>query len=233
LADGAAGTVVAVQIEHGQDPATATVVKDQIFAGVSATPVDDVPITLTEYSVDPLNAAVGVNVATFVDALYAVDPATVPAADVTANTTDDAAIAWLNVADTAEDVATPVAPDAGTVAVTVGDTKLAVVNDHATAGEIAPPAADVPVKLTEYVVDAANDAVGVNVDVFVEELYVVTPATEPAADVTAKFTDAGAIATLNVADNGADVTTPAAPDAGTVDVTVGGTTAEGVNNTST
>ena len=85
-------------------------------------------MTLTEYTVELLSAALGVNVATFVVPLYAVVPATAPDDDVTAIATEVASIAWLKVAETTEDVATFVAPAAGTDEVTDGGTTPAVVN---------------------------------------------------------------------------------------------------------
>ena len=70
--------------------------------------------------VDAANAADGVNVAVFVDALYAVVPGTAVAPAANEKPTVPACTASENVAVGATEVATPVAPAAGVDAVTVG-----------------------------------------------------------------------------------------------------------------
>ena len=77
-----------------------------------------------------------------------------------------------------------------------------------------------------YVLEDASAAVGVNVAVFVGESYVTVPATEPSpAFVTVKLElviVVGSIARENVALIGAVTDTPVAPEAGDVELTVGG-----------
>ena len=70
--------------------------------------------------VEAASAVVGVNVAVFVAALYAVAPGTAVAPAANAKPTVPACTASENVAVGATDVATAVAPAAGVVAVTVG-----------------------------------------------------------------------------------------------------------------
>jgi hypothetical protein len=64
-------------------------------------------------------------------------PETAPDAEAKPKVTDVLTIAWLNVADSAAVVVTPVAPAVGEVAVIVGAATSAVVNDHVFAGESA------------------------------------------------------------------------------------------------
>ena len=77
-----------------------------------------------------------------------------------------------------------------------------------------------------YVLEKASAAVGVNVAVFVAESYVTVPATPPSpAFVTVKLELVIVVESIereNVALIGAVAEMPVAPDAGTVELTVGG-----------
>ena len=80
-------------------------------------------------------------------------------------------------AETVVPRATPVAPDAGVRVVTDGGV-VVVVNVHVT-GTIAPPVGLLaPETVTVYVVPRLSEENGVNVSVFVDELYELEPETE-------------------------------------------------------
>jgi hypothetical protein len=123
-----------------------------------------------------------------------------------------------------------VAPLAGVVPLTVGAVTSGadpVVNVQTTSLRSALPARSVAavVNVAVYCALGAQSTVGVNATVFPEG--VTTPATNtPAAVATlsdAVVSDAGAIASENVADTGAFSEIPVAPAVGDVIVTVGGT----------
>ena len=112
----------------------------------------------------------------------------------------------------------------------------AVVNDHEYDAIAFPARSFTPDTTTEYCVEAANAADGVNVTTVPAPFNPVDPATaEPPCGVT--VIDAPAwIGSLNVTDTADDVATPDAPNPGTVDTTLGGVVsaaADVVNTTST
>jgi hypothetical protein len=124
-------------------PAAGLVDDTDTAAGAAAVVNDHAPpvtaaparVTAAEYTVDAVKAAVGVNVTTRVVALYVDAPATVPAAVVNPNAGVPDAGAADNVADTAPDTATFVAPAAGVVPETVtaaGGVVVAVVKTTST-----------------------------------------------------------------------------------------------------
>jgi hypothetical protein len=123
----------------------AFVVNDHETGIINAPAALVAPDAVTVYVLPLLSAADGVNVATLVVALYAVEPATgVPPGFVT--TMVAPVTAWSNPTATVVVTATLVAPGAGVCEVTVG--RAAVVNVHETAVMTPPPAAVAPETVT-------------------------------------------------------------------------------------
>jgi hypothetical protein len=138
-----------------------------------------------------------------------------------------ASMAVENVAVTVVPTATPVAPLAGDVDVTVGVGATAPVeNDQLYAVWSANPSAALiaVVRFMVYVVLEASEALGVNVEVFVVELYESEPATlplGPARNAFAAISVDVSIALLHVNVTAEVTATLVAPLAGVVEVTSG------------
>ena len=155
------GVAPALQTEHGH-AGPAAVVNDQLTGATIVFPaVSFTPDTVAVYDVPAASTDDGVNVAVFVDELYAVVPVTEVAPVVSANPTVAAWTGSENVADAVADVATLVALFAGVVAVTVGGVvsggaTAAVVNDQVNGVVIVFPAVSfTPLTVAVYVVLAS------------------------------------------------------------------------------
>ena len=123
----------------------AIVVNDHDTGVIDAPAALVAPDAVTVYVAPLLNAADGVKVATFVVALYAVDPATtLPPGFVTTRVAP--VTAWSKPTDTVVFTATFVAPGAGVCDVTAG--RAAVVKLHEAGVMTPPPAAVAPDTVT-------------------------------------------------------------------------------------
>jgi hypothetical protein len=113
--------VPSCQMLHGHW-ATAPVVKLHEYGPLIGVPeAFCAPATVAVYVVLPASELAGVNVATVSAPLKATVPATLfPPESFTVNDTVPGVTAWENVADTAADTATPVAPELGATLVTDG-----------------------------------------------------------------------------------------------------------------